>query len=126
MPKHLKFLFFLIFTQGIFQVLGVPNNILKLVLEGYLIFIFFRFKSFQLDLGIYIYLYIIIAIFSSLLNDNSIVSSVLYTRYHLYAFLIFSISKSYNWKLKEINDQFRFMKKLFVLQVLYAFYEIFI
>lgn len=129
MSLHLKILFFLTFTQGIFQSFGVPFNLLKLIQEAYIILIFlffFNLKKIELKYGIYVYAYMILVFLSALYNDNSVISAILYSRFHFYALLIFLISKSYNWKLKEVKSQYSFLKKMLALQVLYAFYEIFI
>ena len=54
MSLHLKILFFLTFTQGIFQSFGVPFNLLKLIQEAYIILIFlffFNLKKIELKKG---------------------------------------------------------------------------
>jgi hypothetical protein len=129
MSLHLKILFFITYTQGVFQSLGIPFSILKLIQEVYILaifFVFFKFKKVSFKYGFFIYGYLLVAFFSALYNDDSLASALLYTRFHLYAFLIFLLSISYKWKYEEIRDQYMFFKKLIVLQILYAFYEIFI
>lgn len=129
MSFHLKIIFFLTFTQGLFQTLGVPFGILKIIQEAYIVIaflIFFKFRRNRIKYGILVFIYILIALVSSVYNDNSIISAILYSRFHFYALLIFLLASTYDWKFHEIESQYKFMKKLFILQILYAIYEIFI
>lgn len=120
---------FLTFTPGLFQTLGVPNTVLKLVQESYIFLLFvFSLKGLTIKpkYTVYVIAYMLISFFSSMMNDQDVLTSILYSRFHLYAFLIFLISKSYNWTKKEITSQFKFLKFLLIIQVLFAVYEIFI
>jgi len=127
--KLLKLLFLLLFTQGILQTIGIPIAIIKLCIEGLVIFMFFsnlkKLKTF-FKLNLVLIIYILITIFSGLYNENDFWESVLYFRYHLYAYLIFVLAYSHDWSINQVTEQFNFLKKLLIVQVLYAFFELFI
>lgn len=126
---NFKILFLLVYTQGILQTIGVSYDLLKVITESFIfVILFLNFKrlKFPTKLTFTLFVYILICLSSAIYNEEPIVKSFLYFRFHLYAYFIFILARSHNWSMKEIDSQFYFLRVLLLLQVGYAFFELFI
>jgi|LSQX01.1.fsa_nt_gb hypothetical protein len=123
---NIKAIFFIAFTKGLFVLVGVPDQFLKLTLEISVVALFantllrtLKTKSKFSTPGIGIFsIYTIIVLLSFISNDSSLLDSILFYRHLLVPYLLFLGVINSNLRESKRNSINKLVVSLFILQII--------